>query len=625
MAENVAKADFLNFLMSTKHGIDKQRAPVILSHIEALDAPQLLREFDTDFSPEALDAWLARLAGLLPVDDPVLADLIFGILYSSEQFVKAVRSKEFAYAAVAEFYKRMLLENRKSLAEYNKGEKGRVNISAPARVVTRFPPEPSGYLHIGHAKAALLNQLMAKDGQLIVRFDDTNPEKESKVFEDAILEDLKLLKITDYRLTYSSSHFDVIYDYATQLIKSGKAYADNTEKERMRQERTDGVPSGCRETAPEETLRIFAEMNAGRCRDYCLRAKISVDNPNKAMRDPVIYRCADKQHHKTGDKYRIYPTYDFTVPIVDSLEGVTLSLRSNEYRDRNPVYYWFIEALGLENRPKIHDFSRLCFDNTVVSKRQMKFYVEHGFVAGWDDPRLCTLRGLRRSGMDMDALIEYIRLQGASQKSAVNSWDKIWAMNKRVIDPKSARYSAVPLGSCVVCTVEGFDGPEAVEVPRHKKVPELGTKRLLFGDEILVEGDDAAMLEVGEEFTLMSWGNAVVLDKVVADGRMSTMKLRLNPTGDFKATKNKITWVSRKGAVCIKLYEYGSLQNEVSTDDLAAKFNKDSKKESWWLAEHAIGEVAASDFIQIERVGFFFCDKLLEFNLVPFTKQKRVY
>ncbi|KAI5169163.1 glutamyl-tRNA synthetase [Pancytospora epiphaga] len=626
MGENVSKTEFLNYLLLNKHGISAKSPPIIASHAEALNSPDFVKEFSTDFDKEALDLWLARLGDYLPVEDAVFKDLIFGMLYSSDSFVKMIRNKDFAHSDVAKLYKEQLMENKKYLAEFNKGERGKINISAPARVVTRFPPEPSGYLHIGHAKAALLNQYMAsKGGELIVRFDDTNPEKESIIFEEAILEDLKLLKIDKFRLSHSSDHFDTIFEYAIKMINGGLAYADNTDKDTMREERTNGVASKNRELSPSESLKIFKEMNEGRCLDYCIRAKISIDDTNKAMRDPVIYRVIGKTHHRTGDKYKIYPTYDLAVPIIDSLEGVTLSLRSNEYHDRNKLYYWFIENLSLANKPKIHDFSRLCFDNTVVSKRKMKFYVENGYVEGWDDPRLCTLRGLKRSGMDMDALIEYIHLQGASQRSSVNSWDKIWAINKRTIDLKSARYSAVLAKSCVTCKIVNFEGLEKMEVLRHKKNHELGRKMVFFSDEILFSQEDALCLKEGEEFTLMSWGNAIVESKKVVDGIVDGLRLRLNLTGDYKLTKNKISWVSKRGAMQIKCHEYGALQKDIESEDLVERFNDDSKKSEWWIAEYGIKDTKPGDFIQIERVGFFYCDKEAEFNLVPFTKQKRTY
>ncbi|ELA42946.1 glutamine-tRNA ligase [Vittaforma corneae ATCC 50505] len=635
MSENVAKAQLLNFILNKKYGAKEQSNPIIENQIKALNAPGCLLGFRSDFTVDELNHWLAELESIFPIQEEILQDLIFGMLYGSEVFQKLAKAKDFKFASISKLYKSRFETNRKYLAEFNSKDQGKINIHAPKRIVTRFPPEPSGYLHIGHAKAAFLNQYMAKDGKLLVRFDDTNPEKETLEFENAILEDLELLKISDFKLSHSSDYFDVIFEYACQLVKEGKAYVDNTELETMRQQRTDGVASRNRDLDPETSLKIFRAMKDGKYKDYCLRAKISIDNPNKAMRDPVIYRHVETAHHYAGNKYRIYPTYDFTVPILDSIEGVTLALRTNEYRDRNAQYYWFIDNLRLENRPKIHDFSRLNFENTVISKRKMKYYVEKGYVTGWDDPRMCTLRGLARLGMDMGALREYIVQQGASQKTAVVSWDKIWALNKKVIDPRSPRHSAVPLMDYVVCYIDtcpecNIGHPHCldksdryIEIPKHKKHSDLGNKQLLLSTEILLSQADASVLKINEEFTLMNWGNAIVTDKAAENGKIRSLRIKLNLNGDFKTTENKITWIARKGAVMVKFYEYGNLQNDLNTEDLDLKFNQDSKKEEWWLAESSISEIRKSQTLQIERIGFFICDGPFEFNLIPFTKQKR--
>lgn len=635
MSENVAKAQLLNFILKKKYGKAFQANPIIENQIKALGAPVCLLGFKSDFTADELEQWLADLEKILPLQDAMLQDLVFGILYSSDLFPKMVKAKDFKFGSVSALYKARFEENKKYLAEFNSKDQGKIKINAPKTIVTRFPPEPSGYLHIGHAKAACLNQYMAKDGKMLVRFDDTNPEKESTEFEKAILEDLKLLNITDFKLSHSSDHFDTLFEYACQLIEEGKAYVDNTDLETMRQQRTDGIPSKNRDLDPATSLEIFTAMKRGEHKDYCLRAKISVMDPNKAMRDPVIYRHVEMRHHYTGDKYKIYPTYDFTVPILDSIEGVTLALRTNEYRDRNAQYYWFVENLHLDNKPKIHDFSRLNFENTVISKRKMKYYVEKGYVSGWDDPRMCTLRGLVRLGMSMDALREYVIQQGASQKTSTVSWDKIWALNKKLIDPTSARYMGVPLSDHVVCHVdpalesnaghafclEGAD--KLIEVPKHKKNPDLGTRKLLLSTEILFSQEDASILKVGEEFTLMNWGNAVVTDKKMDGAKVVSLSVKLNLHGDFKSTESKLTWIARKGAVTVKFYEYGNLQNDLETEDLDLKFNKDSKKEEWWLVEHPMMDVTKGQTLQVERIGFFICDGAYEFNLIPFTKQKR--
>lgn len=615
--------EFLNFLFARKYNIEPKNEPIIHNYILAFGLNPSLVELENNLDANIVKTRLLNIQNMIGTEDDKTKDLISCMLYTSEFFVKLSKTKCDDLQDLIDFYRLQMQNNKKYFVEFNKEVKNKPKNEPTGIVCTRFPPEPSGYLHIGHAKAALLNQQVAKDGILIVRMDDTNPEKESKVFEAAILEDLKMLKITNYKLTHSSDYFDLLFDYAKQLIKEGKAYVDNTDRDTMQKQRTEGIPSVCRNVEPETSLKIFEEMAKGRSTEYCLRAKISIDDPNKAMRDPVIYRISNKPHHATGDKYKIYPTYDFTVPIIDSIEGVTHTLRTSEFRDRNPLYLWFIDSLGLKNKPKLKDFSRLCFDNTVVSKRKMKYYVENGFVDGWDDPRLCTLRGLRRSGMHPDALIDYITLQGGSQKTAINSWDKIWAMNKQKIDPISPRYSAILSENHVKCQISNLCSEDLRAVQLHKKNPELGTKQVLYSSEILISQEDAAVLEHGEEFTLINWGNAIVENKEMNEGLVIKIELKLHLKGDYKLTKNKINWVTYKGAMYAKFNEYGNLQNNSDSDDLAEKFNKESKKSSWWLVESAVQHGVIGGFVQFERIGFFYYDKYLEFNLVPYTKQKR--
>lgn len=263
-------------------------------------------------------------------------------------------------------------------------------------IVTRFPPEPSGYLHIGHGKAALLNDYFAHqrpDGKLILRFDDTNPSKESEEFENSIKEDLKLLDIKPDTISYSSDYFDIMHKLCIKIIGSGQAFADDTGKSTIKHERMYGIESRRRSASVEDNLACFEEMkNASDLgRTFCIRAKISVDDVNKALRDPVIFRCNATVHHRTGDKWKIYPTYDFCAPILDSLEGITLALRTNEYRDRNPQYHWIQKVLGLR-KTTIWDFSRMSFTRTLLSKRKLSELVEMGSVAGWDDPRMPTCK-----------------------------------------------------------------------------------------------------------------------------------------------------------------------------------------------------------------------------------------
>jgi glutamyl-tRNA synthetase len=289
--------------------------------------------------------------------------------------------------------------------------------------VTRCPPEPSGYMHIGHAKAALLNGYIAhhykpgrKGNKLIVRFDDTDPSKEKQEFQDAILHDLHTLNIYEDEITHSSDRFQDMYDYAIQLIKDGKAFADDATLGKGNDQRKSRKPSDRRDMSIEDMLSHFEAMYSGSPdgQNWCLRARIDYGNYNDSLRDPVIYRCNDVPHHRTGTAWHIYPTYDFCVPILDALDGVTLACRTTEYRDRDAQYHWFQGALGLKCVP-VSDFSRLNFVKTVLSKRHLSKIVQKGLVTGWDDPRIPTIRGILRRGLTIDALRDFIGSQGASK------------------------------------------------------------------------------------------------------------------------------------------------------------------------------------------------------------------
>lgn len=302
-------------------------------------------------------------------------------------------------------------------------------------VVTRFPPEPSGFLHIGHAKAALFNDYFAHkqyNGKLILRFDDTNPLKEKQEFEDSIIEDLALLGVTPDVTTHTSDYFQELYGYCVQMLEDGTAYADDTEQMVMRHERMEGIASKRRDATAEESLAHFEEMKAGteEGKRWFIRAKISVDNPNKAMRDPVIYRCSPQPHHRTGDRWKIYPTYDLCCPIVDSIEGVTHALRTTEYNDRDAQYQWIQKALRLRHVYN-WNFSRLSMIRTLLSKRKLTKFVNDGVVWGWDDPRMATVRGIRRRGMTIPALQEFTIKQGLSKNIVHQDWTNFWAINKK--------------------------------------------------------------------------------------------------------------------------------------------------------------------------------------------------
>ncbi|KAK5993838.1 Glutamyl-tRNA synthetase [Cladobotryum mycophilum] len=488
-------------------------------------------------------------------------------------------------------------------------------------VVTRFLPEPSGYLHIGHAKAALLSDYfghVAYKGQMRLRLDDTNPAKEKEEFQDAIVEDLGLMGIKPDTLTYTSDYFDYLYDMCKKLISMGKAYADDTDQETMRSERMDGIPSKHRERPVEETLRIFEEMRQGSQEGvaHCIRAKMSFDNPNKAMRDPVIYRCnVENTHHRTGTKWKMYPMYDFACPVVDSHEGVTHALRSTEYTDRNPQYQWFLDTLELR---QVHmwDFSRINFIKTFLSKRKLAKLVDTGKVWGWDDPRMPTIRGVRRRGMTVEALRDFIIKQGPSRNVVNMDWTTFWASNKKEIDPVAPRHTALLKKDLVKVTLTGSEAPSAVTVedkPKHPKNPSVGTKKVVYSSSVYVDQEDAKSFKDNEEVTLMGWGNAIIRG-IPTEDPIPTLTAELNLKGDFKATEKKITWLSAEGfdLVPAELWDFDYLitKDKLEEEDNLEDFlnpNTSTMEDAW--CDGGVGELKKDDIIQLERRGFFRVDK----------------
>ncbi|MCJ1482755.1 hypothetical protein MMC06_002921 [Schaereria dolodes] len=491
-------------------------------------------------------------------------------------------------------------------------------------VVTRFPPEPSGYLHIGHAKAALLNDYFAHEkytGTLICRFDDTNPTKEKEEFQDAIVEDLALMGIKPDKTSYSSDYFQEMYDSCVKMLKERKAYADDTEQEIMRKERWDGTASKCREASMEDNLAHFEEMKKGTEEGikWCIRAKISVDDPNKAMRDPVIYRCNPTSHHRTGTKWKIYPTYDFCAPILDSIEGVTHALRTNEYRDRNPQYDWMQEALGLR---KVHiwDFARMNFVRTLLSKRKLTKFVDQGVVWGWDDPRFPTIRGIRRRGMTIGALREFILKQGPSRNIVNLDWTLFWATNKKYIDPVAPRHTAINKAHAVPTTVKGARAAAYTEEkPKHGKNPSLGNKKVAYSQSILIEQDDAQSFAQDEEITLMNWGNAIVRKvshslNPLSMKTVTALELDLNLQGDVKSTAKKVTWLSTEGQELIPVemvdFDYLITKDKIEEEDNVDDFlNPHTEFRTEGLADGNVAELKVDDVIQFERKGYFRVDR----------------
>ncbi|KAJ7583033.1 glutamate-tRNA ligase [Mycena floridula] len=562
-----------------------------------------------------------KVLGLLKSNQHVHLSRWFSYLESLDSTQAALASLTAAKASKA--------RSNKVAAGFALGLEG----AQMGEVVTRFPPEPSGYLHIGHAKAALLNQYFAKmyNGKLVIRFDDTNPSKETSEFEETILKDLQLMDIHGDVITHTSDHFETLHGLAIKLIESGKAYADDTEQLQMRDERMHGRPSAHRDDSVEDNLKHFAEMTSGTTEGlrWCLRAKISVDDPNKALRDPVIYRCNVTAHHRTGDKWKVYPTYDFACPVVDSIEGITHALRTNEYRDRNPQYFWMIEASGLRS-VRIWDFSRLNFIYTLLSKRKLREFVNTGAVRGWDDPRMPTIRGIRRRGLTVEALRQFMLSQGPSQAVVSLEWDSIWALNKKVIDPIAPRHWAIVEDKRVHVTLKGGPStPEVKSLPKHKKNPDIGEKQTVYSATFFVEQEDAQSFDDQEEVTLMDWGNAFVRSKTVgATGDITSIEMELHLEGDFKKTKKKITWLADSAEhpllpVTLLDYDYLITKKKLEENDSLSDFTtpvteyRESAK-----ADANVKDLKPGDCMQFERKGYFSFDGVgadgkLEFIKIP--------
>ncbi|TXG71077.1 hypothetical protein EZV62_006012 [Acer yangbiense] len=472
------------------------------------------------------------------------------------------------------------------------------------KVRLRFAPEPSGYLHIGHSKAALLNQYFAQryQGQLIVHFDDTNPAKESNEFEDNLLKDNETLGIKYEAVTYTSDYFPDLMEMAETLIRRGKAYVDDTPREQMQRERLVGIESKCRNNSVEENMKLWKEMVVGSQRGLqcCLRGKLDMQDPNKSLRDPVYYRCNPLPHHRIGSKYKIYPTYDFACPFVDARQGISHALRSSEYHDRNAQY---CNSRGYGNEKASAIFSGL---------------VQNGKVDGWDDPRFPTIQGIVRRGLKVEALMQFILEQGALKNLNLMEWDKLWTINKKIIDHVCPRHTAVIEERRVLLTLtNGPDEPFVRIMPRHKKYEGAGEKETTFTKRIWLDHEDAKSISVDEEVTLKDWGNAIVKEiSKDQDGNVTQLTGVLHLEGSVKTTKLKLTWLPKTSElVNLTLVGFDYLITKKKLEEgenFIDVLNPCTRFESAALGDSDMRNLKPGEVLQLERKGYFICD-------VPFT------
>ncbi|VAH76037.1 unnamed protein product [Triticum turgidum subsp. durum] len=435
--------------------------------------------------------------------------------------------------------------------------------------------------------------------------------EESNEFVENVLKDIETLRVKYDVVTYTSDHFPKLMEMAESLIKQGKAYVDDTPKEQMRSERMDGVESKRRNSTVEENLSLWKEMVNGTKRgtECCVRGKLDMQDPNKSLRDPVYYRCNPDSHHRVGSKYKVYPTYDFACPFVDALEGVTHALRSSEYHDRNAQYYCILQDMGLR-RVEIYEFSRLNMVYTVLSKRKLLWFVQNNMVEDWTDARFPTVQGIVRRGLKIEALIQFILEQGASKNLNLMEWDKLWTINKKIVDPVCGRHTAVLKDKRVLFTLtNGPEEPFVRILPRHKKHEGAGKKATTFANRIWLEYADASVVSVGEEVTLMDWGNAIIREIKTDNGTVTQLVGELHLEGSVKMTKLKLTWLSDiEDLVSLSLLE--------EDEDFLDNLNPCTRREALALGDPNMRNVKKGEVIQLERKGYYRCD-------VPFIRSSK--
>ena len=502
-------------------------------------------------------------------------------------------------------------------------------------VITRFPPEPSGFLHIGHAKAICLSFGVAGDfnGSTYLRFDDTNPLKESAEFMDAIEKDISWLGFEWLEIRNASDYFEQLFNFAEQFITMGKAYVDSSNAEEMRVLRgtltSPGTNSPYRDRSVEENLDLFRRMRAGEFGDgeQVLRLKIDMASPNINMRDPAIYRIRHVHHHKTGDNWCIYPLYDYTHCISDSLEGITHSLCDLSFEDHRPLYDWILNELKLDCHPQQIEFSRLNLQFTVMSKRKLKLLVEENLVDGWDDPRLPTIAGLRRRGYTAASIREFCLRIGITKNENNVELAMLESCIRDALGDTAPRVMGVLMPLKIVLENYPDDQLEVIEVPNHPKDESMGKRPIYFSKEIYIDQQDFReeanrkykRLVSGGEVRLR-YGYVIKANEVIKDDAGNITELRCtydsdtlgkNPEG--RKVKGVIHWVSAANALDaeIKVYEPLFTVNfpDASEKDYHELINENSLRRFQGKVESSLSNASLDDRYQFEREGYFCIDR----------------
>ena len=499
-------------------------------------------------------------------------------------------------------------------------------------VITRFPPEPNGFLHIGHAKSICLNFGVAQEfgGKTFLRFDDTNPEKEDEIFVQSILEDVKWLGYTWDNLTYASDYFEQLYTFAEGLILDGKAYVCSLTSEEIRESRGTltevGKNSPYRDRSIDESLEMFRSMKQGKFEEgsQVLRLKIDMASPNMNLRDPVIYRIRYQSHQRTGDKWCIYPMYDYTHCICDALEHISHSLCTLEFEDHRPLYDWVIENIDIDYHPPQIEFSRLGLEYTVMSKRHLSQLVADKIVEGWDDPRMPTIAGLRRRGVPPSAIREFCSRVGVTKQSNVVEMELLEFCIRQELESNSPRAMCV-LEPLKVVITNWDQGELLLEAPWHPKRENLGSRSIPFSGTLYIEREDFSVEPPSKWKRLqpdglvrLRYGFIIQCDELVygENGEISELRCTYFPESrsgqDTSGLKPKgvIHWVSESGAQQIKVKKYDRLFNvpDPKADNFMDEINIESLLECDAFIEPAALGLDQRQF-QFERVGYFSKDE----------------
>lgn len=499
-------------------------------------------------------------------------------------------------------------------------------------IYTRFPPEPNGYLHVGHAKSLCINFGLAEKyyGKCNLRFDDTNPAKEDEEYVESIKRDIEWLGFKWDKLLFASDYFDVMYQCAVTLIQKGLAYVSDETAEEIRLRRGTltqaGEESPFRNRSVEENLKLFAEMKAGKYADgeKVLRAKIDMASPNINMRDPVLYRVLHATHHNTGDKWCIYPMYDFAHPIEDAYEGITHSICTLEFEDHRPLYDWVVRECGFaEPRPQQIEFARLNIQNTIMSKRFLKKLVDEGKVMGWDDPRMPTLSGMRRRGYPPQALKNFCERVGVAKANSEVEESYLYSCVRECLNLTADRVMAVFDPVKVVLT--NYQGRETVSVENNPNAPQVTTRQVPFGKVIYIDGSDFSLDPPPKYHRLKPDGyvrlkGAYIIhcDEVVTEnGKVVQLNCSVVPdsrSGSDESglkVKGVIQWVDSETCADVTVRKLQSLLNDAvaGETDFSLRFNADSMKTVSAKVENSLLSAKVGDSFQFMRVGYYVLDR----------------